>query len=143
MDVEIHIDFADGVMELVKERVTRALQEVAPQVPHIIKDKAILENKDVDGNEMHLKQPRPPKNPRNFPNLPLIQNDEPDLMSNDRWQVEIEDGSATITYIPPEHLQYLIEKAPERGGRPWILPDRINEEAREEIEELLRAALEE
>ncbi|MDB5292727.1 MAG: hypothetical protein JWL69_3968 [Phycisphaerales bacterium] len=59
--------------------------EVAPQ---IIKDQAMLENEDVDGLPMAQKKPRPPKNARNFPSIPLIQNDDPDMMANERWSNE-------------------------------------------------------
>ena len=71
-----------------------------------------------------------------LPNLPLIQDEDPDLMNNDRWTVGEIDGTERIaTYYPPEHLQYLLEKDSEAGGRPWIGADgRINPNARAEIE---------
>jgi hypothetical protein len=130
-----------------------AVQEVAVDAFRIIKDKAILDNEDVDGNQMPPKVPKPKNNPQNFPNMPLIQNTDPDLMNNSRSTVENTDDGAVIIYDPPEHLQYLLEKPQveakgkghspnESGGRHWIKTDgTINPNARKEIEDLIKDAI--
>jgi hypothetical protein len=133
VEVVIPADFGDQVLKELQPLIDAALS-TAEVVARIIKDQAILENEDVDGNQMAQKKGRPPKNPKNFVGLPLIQNDDPDMMANERWSHERTGPlEETITYDPPDHLQYLIEKPPEVGGRKWILPDRINESAREKI----------
>lgn len=141
-NVTINVNF-DSVMEKIQEIVDKMLA-VADEVPAIIKDRAILENEDVDGNQMNRKVPRPTKSPTNFPDLPLIQNDDPNLMDNARWHVERTDlTTATVVYSPPEHLKYLIEKDPEHGGRKWITPDKINPNAVAEIQKRMIEAVEE
>jgi hypothetical protein len=145
MGVEIVIpsDFGDQVLRELQPIIDAALS-TAEVVGQIIKDQAVLENQDVDGGQMPQKKGRPPKNPRNFVGLPLIQNDTPDMMDNARWSHERTGPlEETITYDPPDHLQYLIEKAPEAGGRKWILPDAINPFARQKIAEEMARRIEE
>lgn len=143
MGVEINIpdDFAERIMAQLQPIVDAALS-VSEQVPTIIKDYAILQNQDVDGNQMSSKKPRPKRNPSNFPNVALVQNDDPDLMNPARWKHERTGPyEETVTYTPPEHLEYLLSKAPEDGGRPWIAYDRINASAQAEIQaEMVRRA---
>jgi hypothetical protein len=143
VEVVIPSDFGEQVLSAMKPLIDAALS-VAEVAPQIIKDQAMLENEDVDGNQLAQKKPRPPKNARNFPNLPLIQNDTPDMMANERWSHERTGPlEETITYDPPDHLQYLIDKAPEAGGRRWILPDKINPNARQKIMEEMQRRIEE
>jgi hypothetical protein len=121
--------------------MVEAVQEVAQDAFRIIKDKAILDNEDVDGQQMPPKVPKPKRNPQNFPNMPLIQNTDPDLMNNDRSTVEDTEDGAVIIYDPPVHLDYLLTKPQDvgGGGRHWIGRDgRINPNARIEIEQLIK-----
>jgi hypothetical protein len=117
----------------------RAL-EAADSAPQIIRDKAMLDNEDVDGNQMPAKQPRPQRNPKNFPNMALVQNEEPDTMDPARWSVTptIQSGGnfeRSCFYQGPDHLEYLLSKDPDKGGRPFIKTDgTINPNARAEIE---------
>ena len=143
MSVEIEIpDFADAFMAAVQQRIDAALA-VGNEVETIIKEKVLLDGKDVDGNDFAQKQPRPPKTPTNFPTVPLIQNDNPNLMAKDRWQVErVAEDEVVVTYTPPAHHQYLVTKPAANGGRKWLTDTEINAEARGEIERRMREAFE-
>jgi hypothetical protein len=121
-----------------------AVREVADNAWQIIKDKAILDNEDVNGQQMPPKVPRPKNNPQNFPNLPLIQDTDPDLMNNDRFTVEHTDEGADLVFDPPVHNDYLLDKPQVEGGggRHWIgRVGTINPNARAEIEEMIRRKL--
>lgn len=125
--------------ETIRQLVSRILS-VAPQVAQLIKDSAVLENIDVNGNQMPQKKPRPKNHPRNNPGLPCI--DTGDMMDNSRWLVQqIDPTTVWIAYEPPEHFKYLIEKDPDSGGRPWMTEDRINADVRASIEEMCILAM--
>ena len=119
-------------MAAVQPRIAAALK-VADEVGTIVREHAVLDNEDVDGQQLHQKKPRPPKHPTNFPNFVLIQSDEPDLMSPARWRTESDETEARAIYTPPEHHQYLVDKDPEHGGRKWLTQEQMNPSARAAI----------
>jgi hypothetical protein len=144
MEAKVIIDFPEmeaAVMQALFQHIDKALNQVAPQVQEVIRDQAMLENQDVDGQAMPNKQARPKKSPKNFPNLPLVVTG--DLMDTSRWSIERPSTTqADVIYNPPPHFQYLLDKPKEQGGRRWLTHEKVNPNARRIIEERLRAALE-
>jgi hypothetical protein len=131
-------EFAQAMLDAIKAHVEPVLQSVADMAPAVIKDQAMLENEDVDGQQMPQKKPRPKRSPQNFPNLPLIQNEDPDEMNNSRWSNEkTADFEVTVTYQPSDHHGYLAEK-----GRDWLNADAMNPNARAKLEQALREGME-
>jgi hypothetical protein len=134
--VEIEIpDLEQAVMDGLLLIVDRALS-AADDVQFIIKDVAVLDEKDAFGNPIPHKKPKPPKTPTNLPNAQLIgdpsRHDVP-MLDPSRFVVERTGPcEATVTYNPPDYFSYVVEK------RPWLLPDRINDDARARIEKLMR-----
>ena len=141
MPVSVHMpDLAAGLMAQLQPRIDAAMA-VAAQVPTIIKERAVLDGEDVQGNVMPQKQPRPKKNPRNFPSVHLIQNETPDEMNPERWSNEQTGaGQVTVTYQPSDHHEYLVSKPPEQGGRKWLTHEAMNPNARAEIARQMREA---
>jgi len=126
VEVNVPDNMAEIIMSAVQRRTDAALS-VTADVPRIIKDKAILDEKDAYGNSIQHKQPKPAKSPKNFPNLQLVQTGE--MMSNDRWTTNrVSSTEVQVVYSPTDYFQYVIEK------RPWITPEKVNAEAWSEIQ---------
>jgi len=137
--VEVSVPSLDQIKAMLAPYIDAALSVVDDgTAAQLIKDKAILDNEDVNGEQMPPKVPKPKNNPQNFPNMPLIQNTEPDLMNHDRFSSKrIDDTTAAVIFDPPDHNDYLLDKPQEvgGGGRHWIGRDgTVNPNARAEIE---------
>ncbi len=130
-------DLADLVRRKLQPRIDAALA-VVKEVPTLVKERAILDNEDVTGGQMARKVPRPPKHPTNHPDIALIQNDEPSLMSPDRWRTETGETDAKAIFSPPPYQRYLEEKDPNHGGRRWITKDALNPNAKAAIRARMR-----
>src|SRR5579871_1038646 len=87
VQVIVQHDLAERLLEQIEHRV-QAMLKVANEVQHIIKDHAVLDNEDVTGQQFNQKKAKPKNDPQNLPNVALVQNDTPDLMSPTRWRVE-------------------------------------------------------
>jgi hypothetical protein len=135
-------DLGEAILAKLQPRVDAAIK-VAERVPVILKERAILDNEDVAGNQFPKKKPRPRKNPTNFPNVALVQNETPDEMSPERWSHEQTGPTqVTVSYQPSDHHEYLVSKAPEQGGRKWLTNSEMNPNARDEIANQMREAFE-
>lgn len=135
MDFEFSDKTIDDILREINKRCQKAALAVANEVPALIKDKATLDEKDVEGNPIPHKQPRPKGHPTNNPNLQLI--DTGDMYDNQRWVSEpLGENSAQCVYTPPDHYQWVILT------RPWLLHDKINEEVRAQMEKALREYME-
>lgn len=140
--VSIPYDFVEQVMAELQPRIDAALK-IAEQVEHIIKEKAVLDNEDVEGNQFPQKKPVPKANPKNLPNVALIQNDTPDEMNPARWSVDqVGLTEIHVLYQPSDHHDYLVNKDPQNGGRKWLTHTEMNKGARDEIERLMAEAME-
>jgi hypothetical protein len=134
VEVKVPYDLAEQVFAQLQPKVD-AMLKVANEVGTILRERAILDNEDVNGNQMPSKQPRPSKSPKNFPNVALIQADEIDEMNPSRWSVEQTTlTEAVVKYNPSDHHQYLTDKAPQSGGRKWLTQESMNPTSRQEIE---------
>jgi hypothetical protein len=119
-------DIYFGLYDQLQSRIEAALS-IGPEVPTLIKQQALLENRDMNGELIPLKGPRPKLNPTNNPEIPLV--DTGNMMDPARWSVErTGDAEITVTYSPPDYIDYLVLT------RPWISPDKINEDALFEIQ---------
>ncbi len=108
---------------------------VADEASQIIKDQAILENQDVDGNPLPQKQARPKGNPKNFPNRPLVQSGN--MMDNSRWKVEeVSETEKRLVYDPPDYFDYVVAK------RPWLTADKVNPNAVAQIQARMKEIVE-
>lgn len=134
MGVEIEIpDLEKAVLEGLALIADKALA-VAEDVQYILKDVAVLEEKDVYGEKIPPKKPRPAKSPKNLPNAQLI--DTGNMLDPSRFVVTREgDFDAVVTYTPPPYFEYVIIK------RPFMTPDAINDDARSRIEKKMREAM--
>jgi hypothetical protein len=133
VEVQFPDDFEDQIMGLIQKRVDAALS-VVTQVPDIVRFKAAVDNEDVDGKQMPLKKPRPPRNPKNHPNAPLV--DTGNMMDKSRWTTErVDQFTAQAIYTPPAYFVYVGEQ-----GRAWLTYNKMNESAREEIRQAMRDA---
>lgn len=133
-------DFETAILTAIQTQFVDAALEVAKEVPSLIKQEVMLNNRDIDGNSMPDKKPRPKGSPTNNPGVPCV--DSGNMLDNSRWVIEqVSESEVDVIYSPPEYLQYLIEKAPEAGGRKWITPDKINDDVRALIEEKIAVAL--
>ena len=130
MSVEIHMPDMEQVLTAALQSKIDAALSAADEVRPLIVQKVLLENTDADGNVMPVKKPKPAKSPKNNPNAPLVETG--DMLDRARWSVSKEEHSATVTYTPPEHYQYLIAK-----NRPWLTHDRMNSDVRKQIEALM------
>jgi hypothetical protein len=109
--------------------------KVAEEVPQIVKDQAILENEDVNGNQMPQKKPRPVNNPKNFPNLALVVSGN--MMDHTRWRIDdVSETQRNVVYTPPDYFEYVLEK------RPWISDEKINPNALAIILQRMRELIE-
>jgi hypothetical protein len=133
-------DLEAAILETLRKQFIEPALAVAGQVPSLIKDKVILDNKDVDDNEMPKKIPRPKSDPQNNPNFAVL--DSGNMLDTSRWVIEqVSETEVEVIYSPPDYFDYLVTKDPESGGRPWLLPDRINPDVFATIEELLAVAV--
>lgn len=131
IQVDVPYGLVDEIMEEIRSTIVARALNVVEEVEGIIKEVAILEEKDVYGQQITPKKPKPPKHPTNLPNAPLIgkPGEHPiSMMDPSRFSTEHGDWEAFWRYSPPDYFKYVIEK------RPWILQDEINDDARHRCE---------
>lgn len=125
----------DSILDHIQLRVDAALTAVE-EVATIIKEVAVLDEKDVNGEQIKHKKPKPSVHPKNLPNAQLI--GEPDkhpisMLDPSRFATErTGQFEAAMTYTPPDYFEFVIAK------RPWLTPDTMNDDARHRIELIMR-----
>jgi len=139
VEVKIPDDLPEQILAALQPMVDRGLS-VVNEVEGIIKEVAVIEEKDVNGQPITPKKPKPVKTPRNLPNAPLIGKPgvhEISMLDPTRFTTQ-RDGpyQATMTYQPPDYFIYVIEK------RPWLTHDQMNDDARARIERRMRDEME-
>jgi len=117
------------------EKAIPADQSTVNTVYQIITDKALFDNKDVNDSTMLYK-----KDTSRYPDQ-LIETGK--MSQRDLWELgEKTENGVEVIYRTSEiidkwgraYMDYLTTKDPEDGGRPWILENKINNSAIEEIQ---------